>query len=347
MFSLAPGLESMYQQTRNSLDSLEAALKKTEADNRLNRALLEAQLATNEAQLKISSIDSLHLKFASELQRKLLVLEIKKALIEKEKSEKKLAAITLIGENDIKQINSRIIQQKSKLQSMADQVNSLTIIAQRDGEITRTESPVFSIMGSQGNGTIGGPMKEGSVLFMNNPVLQFPDLSKMQISAEVAEADFKKIEKDQRVIITVDAAEKLITTGRISRKNLIGRNAQMYSESKVKFYEIIMDVDSCHAKIKPGLSASCEITISEAKDTLFVPTLAVFERDSSKVVYVRKKDSYIPVKVQTGISGNSYTIITGGLSGDEIIAITEPPTSSISSDPDQEGRPDSTLIKDK
>jgi multidrug efflux pump subunit AcrA (membrane-fusion protein) len=99
--------------------------------------------------------------------------------------------------------------------------------------------------------------------------------------------------------------------------------------------------------MKPGLSASCEITISEAKDTLFVPTLAVFERDSAKVVYVRKNDSYIPVKVQTGISGNSYTIITGGLIGDEIIAITEPPNSSISSDPDQKERPDSTLTKDK
>lgn len=341
----APGLESMYEQTRNSLDSLEASLKKTEADNRLNIALLEAQLATNEAQLKISSIDSLHLKYASDLQRQLLVLEIKKALIEKEKTRKKLAATKIIGENDIKQINSRIIQQKSKLQSMTDQVNSLTIIAQRDGIIMRTESPVFSIMGSQGNGTIGGPMKEGSVLFMNNPVLQFPDLSKMQISAEVAEADFKKIEKDQPVTIIVDAAEKLITTGRINRKNLIGRNAQIYSDSKVKFYEIIIDVDSCHTKMKPGLSAVCEITISEAKDTLFVPTLAVFERDSAKVVYVKKKESFIPVKVKTGISGNSYTIISEGLTGNEIIAISEPPNSLITSDPVLAERSDSIKIQ--
>jgi len=337
----APGLESMYQQTKNSLDSLEAALKKTEADNQLNIALLEAQLATNEAQLKISSIDSLHMKYASELQSKLLVLEIKKALIEKEKTRKKLASGKLIGENDIKQINSRIVQEKSKVQSMADQVNSLTITAQRDGIIMRTESPRFSIMGPQGNGTIGGPMKEGSVLFMNNPVLQFPDLSKMQISAEVAEADFKRVEKDQNVIITVDAAEKLITTGRINRKNLIGRNAQMYSESKVKFYEVIIDVDSCHSKMKPGLSASCEITISEAKDTLFVPSLSVFERDSAKVVYVMKKESFIPVKVQTGISGNSYTIITGGLNGNEIIAISEPPNSLITSEPVLKERSDS------
>ena len=125
--------------------------------------------------------------------------------------------------------------------------------------------------------------------------------------------------------MTVDAAEKLVTTGKVNRKNLIGRTAQMYSESKVKFYEVIIDVDSCHSRMKPGLSASCEITLTEAKDTLFVPTLAIFERDSAKVVYVMKKQSFVPVTVQTGLSGNSYTIITGGLKGDEIIALSEPP----------------------
>jgi hypothetical protein len=84
--------------------------------------------------------------------------------------------------------------------------------------------------------------------------------------------------------------------------------------------------------MKPGLSASCEITISEVNDTLFVPTMAIFERDSSKVVYVKRKDNFIPVMVQTGISGNSYTIISAGLKGDEVIAISEPPNSLISSE---------------
>jgi HlyD family secretion protein len=325
----APELESVYQEARNSLDSLVAGLKKTEADNQLNIALLEAQLATSEAQLKISSLDSLRMKFASEMQGKLLELEMKKALIEKEKTEKKLAASKLIGENDIKQINARIIQEKAKVQLMASQVSSLNITAPRDGIIMRTESPIFSIMGPQGNGTIGGPIKEGSVLFLDNPVLQFPDLSRMQISAEVAEADFKKVEKEQHVVITVDAAEKLTTTGRVNRKNLIGRNAQRYTESNVKFYEVIIDIDSCHAMMKPGLSALCEITLSEAKDTLYVPTIAIFERDSAKVVFVKREEHFIPIKVHTGFTGNSYTIISGGLNGDEIIALSEPPNSLI------------------
>ena len=317
-----PELESMYKDARSSLDSLEAELKKTEADNQLKIALLEAQLATGEAQLKISSLDSLRMNYATEVQRKLLELEMKKALIGKQKTEKKLAANKMIGETDIRQMRARIVEKKTRVESMADQVNSLTIIAQCDGIVMRTESPVFTIMGG---GTIGGPIREGSVLLLENPVLQFPDLSKMQISAEVAEADFKKLEKGQQAVLTIDAAEKLVTTGKVNRKNLIGRTAQRYSESNVKFYEVIIDIDSCHSKMKPGLSASCEITLSEAKDTLFVPTLSIFEKDSTRVVYVLKKQNFIPVRVQTGLSGNSYTIITSGLRGDEIIALSEPP----------------------
>jgi HlyD family secretion protein len=327
-----PELEVMYNQTINSIETLEAELKKTEADNQLNIALLEAQLATSEAQLKISSLDSLRMQFATEVTRKLLELEMKKVLIEKQKAEKKLAARKLIGQTEIRQMNARIMGEKAKAQTMSDQVKSLTIIAQRDGVVMRTESRVFYIMGPQGIGRLGGKINEGSVLFINTPVLQFPDLSKMQVSAEVQEADFKKIEKGQKVFIEIDAAKKLETTGKINRKGLMGRTAQRYSDSKVKFYEVIIDIDSCHSKMKPGLSATCEITLQEARDTLFVPTLAIFERDSNRVVYVMEKNNFIPVKVETGLSGSSHTIITGGLKGDEIIALSEPPNNLIVTD---------------
>jgi hypothetical protein len=50
----------------------------------------------------------------------------------------------------------------------------------------------------------------------------------------------------------------------------------------VRFYEVIIDLDSITPGLKPGLSAGCEVIIREAKDTLFVPAVAIFERDSLK-----------------------------------------------------------------
>ncbi len=128
----------------------------------------------------------------------------------------------------------------------------------------------------------------------------------------------------------MNTVEKLMTTGKINRKSLSGSMAQRYSGSKVKSFEVIIDVDSCHSKMKPGLSASCEIILNEIKDTLFVPTLAIFEKDSSKLVYVKQKKGFVPVRIETGTSGSSFTIITAGLSGDEDIALREPPGKMIS-----------------
>jgi HlyD family secretion protein len=325
----SPEVESRYRELLTSIETLEAGLRKAEADIRLNTALLEAQLATSEAQLKISSLDSLQMKYATEVNQKLLELEMKKAVIEKQKTERKLAATKTIGEADIRQKRTSIMQEKMRAQTFADQISAMTIIAQRDGIVMRTESPRIMVSGSTGTGSFGGPVREGSVILLITPVLQFPDLSRMQVSADVAEADFRKIEKGQKAFITVDASEKLVTTGKINRKSLSSSVAQRYSGSKVKSYEVIIDVDSCHSKMRPGLSANCEIIIKEEKDTLFVPTIAIYERDSSKIVYVKGKKEFVPVKVETGTSGSSFTIITGGLKGDETIALTEPPNSLI------------------
>ena len=326
----APELVSNYQQMLTTIETLEAELERKEADNRLNIALLEAQLATSEAQLEISNLDSLRMKYATDAQKKILALQMERASVEKKKTERKLASARKIGEADITRQKLRILQAKVEAQRSTEQISSLILIAQRDGMVQREEAPIIMLMSSnRGSGSFGGPIKEGSVLMFPSPVLKFPDLSRMQISADASESDFRKIERGQRVIITVDAAEKLETTGRINRKSLATSIAQRYSGSKVKTYEVIVDVDSCHLKMKPGLSASCEIIIQEAKDTLFVPSLSIFEKDSLKIVYVKEKKKFVPVEVKTGSSGSSYTIITGGLNGDEIIAITEPPFSFI------------------
>jgi HlyD family secretion protein len=322
-----PELETAHNETLTLIENLEAELKKGEADNQLNNALIEAELKTSEAQLKIAFIDSLKIKYATEMNRRLIELEIKKAVIEKQKVERKLASAKMIGETNIAQKKARIMQEKMREQTYADQIRSLTIIAQRDGVVIRTIAPTIIVsMSGGGIGTYGGPVREGSVIIgILTSVLQFPDLSRMQISTDVSESDYKRIEKGQKVIISVPAAQQLITTGRINRKNFAPSQAMRNTNSKVKFFEIIIDVDSCHAKMKPGLSANCEVILKQEKDTVFVPTLAIFGKDSSRVVYVREKKLFRPVKIKTGTSGNSYTLITEGLKGDEIIALSEPP----------------------
>jgi multidrug efflux pump subunit AcrA (membrane-fusion protein) len=79
----------------------------------------------------------------------------------------------------------------------------------------------------------------------------------------------------------------------------------------------------------PGLSARCEIFINQVIDTVVVPTVAIFERDSQSVVYVEDKGRFQPIPVKTGLTNGSQSIITSGLTGTETIALEEPPHNRI------------------
>jgi multidrug efflux pump subunit AcrA (membrane-fusion protein) len=324
----SPELVNLYESFVTELEKMQAELKKLEADNALNMSLLKAQLDNSKAQIAISFLDSVQMKFAPPVRQRLMALEMEKSSIEKKKLEKKYSSQVIIDNSEVRQMRSRLMQQESRVQMMKDQITSLTIVAQRDGLAMRSETPKFMVMYSGGSGSVlGGKIAEGSIVFPNMVVLEFPGMNKMQVSAEMAESDYKRVEKGQKVSVSIDAVKDLITTGRINRKTLVGKTGQQ--DSKVKSYEVIIDIDSCDLMMKPGLSARCEITIDEVKDTIVVPTLAIFERDSIKITYVADGKRFIPVPVETGKANSSHTIISKGLKGNETIALTEPAHSLI------------------
>ena len=316
----APDLMITFEQFKTDLEKMEGSKDSLEANQAMQLSLLEAQVETNNAQLEITMLDSIQLKFAPAVKQKLITLEMEKVKIEKMKLEKKLAAQKKIASSDLSQIGSRIMMQKNRIQMFQSQINSLYMVSPSDGFVIHAETPTFY---TSGGSTIGGKIEEGSRVFYSMPLLQIPDISKMQVSVEVPEADYKRINNDQKVDIKIESVTNLETTGKIIRKSLATKNRD--EKSSIKSYEIIISVDSCDSKMKPGLSAFCRIIIDEMKDTIVVPSAAIFTKDSTKIVYVAKDDKFLPVPIETGKSNSSTSIVSKGLTGNETIALIEPP----------------------
>jgi len=316
----APELIANFESVKTDLENMEADMKKLEADNSMQLSLLEAQVETNKAQMAISTLDSIEIKFAPQVKKRLLELEFEKANVEKKKLQKKFDAQKRIDIAELTQMNSRIMMLKNRIQVLQDQINSLKIIAPCDGIVMQIEGRTFNITGGS---TLGGKIKEGSSVFSDMSLLQIPDIKEMQVSVEVPEVDFKRIKEEQKVLIRVESASNLITTGKIKRKTLAGKNEQ--EETAIRTYEVIISVDSCHSLMKPGLSASCRIIVDQLKDTIVVPAAAIFLKDSLKIVYVAEGEKFIPVTVETGFSNSSRSVITKGLAGNETITLIEPP----------------------
>jgi len=324
-----------YETQKEKLVDIKTELTKLEADNAMNMSMLIAQVEKNKAQMAISQLDSVQIKYAPPVKQKLLELELKKTRIEESKLSKKLEAQKKIDDSEIRQAKSRIIQAENMVNILKDQINSMTIVAPSDGLLAPSESEVMIyISGSGGSGgSLGGVIKEGSQVFSDMALFCLPNLSEMQVVLEVPEVEYKRIEKGQKVNILIEAPEKVYTTGSVKMKSLVGKtrradydsNGEAINPSKIKLYDITVSIDSCHSHIKPGITAECEILINQIKDTIVVPTMAIFERDSAKWVYVAHEQKFVRTRIETGLSNSSLTIISKGSKGDESISLMEPP----------------------
>ncbi len=145
------------------------------------------------------------------------------------------------------------------------------------------------------------------------------DLTKMQIIADVDEADIGQVVKDQRVEFTVDAYPDDIFVGTVDQVRL-----EATTSSNVVTYEVVIKAENPDLKLKPGLTASVEIFTLEIDDVLSVPTKSLrFTPDAEilaglgitvegaapegKHVWVLDGGKISPVSVTTGYTSGDRT----------------------------------------
>jgi HlyD family secretion protein len=107
---------------------------------------------------------------------------------------------------------------------------------------------------------------------MNAPVLfqVANDLSKMQIDANVSEADVGTVEEGQAASFTVDAYPSRTFIGRVTQI----RNSPITVQNVVT-YDTVIGVTNSDFKLKPGMTATVSITTAQRTNVLRVPNAAL------------------------------------------------------------------------
>ncbi len=159
--------------------------------------------------------------------------------------------------------------------------------------------------------------KEGEIASPGFPVIEFVNLSKLTITADVSEAFVGKIKKGQMIELSFSALPD------VSIKTPIIRVAKVINSSS-RTFEIEMEIDNKGELIKPNMVSTIKIKDYSSDDAFVVPSLAVRKDITGNYVYiVSKKDKqYIVGKkyVTTDLSYEENTMITKGLNkGDQVI----------------------------
>src|SRR6266498_950471 len=95
------------------------------------------------------------------------------------------------------------------------------------------------------------------------------DLAKMQIEANVAEADIGAVDVGQEAVFTVDAFPGQTFHGKVTQI----RNAPK-AEQNVVTYDTIIEVNNTNLKLKPGMTANVSIIVARRDQALKVPSAA-------------------------------------------------------------------------
>lgn len=255
-----------------------------------------------------------------------------------------------------------LVAKQNSAQSDLDQV--MAALHQAEANVKIKEGALEKVKADLDHCTITSPI-DGIVISRNVDVgqtvaasLQAPviftianDLAKMQIDANVAEADIGGVAIDQDVEFTVDAFPSRSFQGKVVQV----RNAPITVQNVVT-YDTVIGVSNPEQKLKPGMTANVSIVSAHRDDALKIPNGALRfrmpdqtpstppkrdpsstgrqrsggnrpERRTERTVYVlapgASKPAAVPIK--TGISDGITTEVLEGLKeGDRVVTgVTE------------------------
>ena len=164
------------------------------------------------------------------------------------------------------------------------------------------------------------------------------DLTKMQVVADVDEADIGDVEEGQRVSFTVDAYPNDVFEGKVTQIRLgaTSSSSSTTTTTTVVTYEVVISAHNPDLKLKPRLTANITIYTLDKQGVLSVPAKAlrftpavplvgsnavVKDCEGEHKVWTREGDTFTAHPVSIGISNGIVTEITGGINeGTQIVS---------------------------
>ena len=171
------------------------------------------------------------------------------------------------------------------------------------------------------------------------------DLTKMQVIADVDEADIGNVENGQRVSFTVDAYPNDVFEGTVWQIRLgdsSSSSSSSTSTSTVVTYEVVITADNPDLKLKPRLTANVTIYTLERENVLTVPTKSLrfvpeeellpgtgYTAENSaqeapagkRIIWVKQGQQLTPRAITVGSTSGNMIEVTEGLTEGEEIAV--------------------------
>lgn len=187
--------------------------------------------------------------------------------------------------------------------------------------IKAKSSGYFARMANQeGNfqwGTYQPPVQVGDTVEAGVAVAQIPDMAKWEVTAQIGELDRGHLAMGQQAEIEVVALPRRKFKAKIV--NIGGTSGPPWNRR----FECRLGIQEVAPELRAGMSARIVITTGTSRNSLWIPSQALFESDGRKFVYLKTGESFAPRDVKMLRRSESQVVVEGVTEG-QIVALASP-----------------------
>jgi multidrug efflux pump subunit AcrA (membrane-fusion protein) len=300
------------QRLRSRLADLDAArteVEKKRVDLAVTIANDRLALAEVEARLRRATL------IADQPSRLRASTEIQKARLDQELAElevnlvrRRIAATRTAGQEELAVLEATLAQVTSAVQQLRDAIDRMQRPAPRDGIVIHVAN------------WRNEKKKVGDTCWVAEPVLEIPDLSRMQADGEVVEAEAGRIREGQPVTIQLDAhpdREYPAVVESISRS--VHEKSWRNPLKIVRLTLTLAETDP--EKMRPGMRFRGLIEVDRRTDVTLIPMTAIGRRGDTPIAIRRGLAGWSAVPLKLGARGSSRVEVIDGLAPGDLISL--------------------------
>lgn len=291
-------------EAQNKLETAQANLASTRADIQNEMAELENNIKMEAYSLEQARLRAQNAIYEAENKRREIELNLKKAELSYQQLLKKKESLQKIHQARLRQAELEVEQARLQVKEAEEDLQKMTILSPADGMVVYKK--VWDTNGMT-------KLKVGHTPWRSQPLLEIPSQNKMKVMANIDENEISRLKKELPVEIRLDAIKDTVFTGKVTE---ISTLAHEDDETEKNVFDIEILINEIDPRLKPGMTAHCNILIQKIENVLLVPMDAVQIRDGKSFVLDEDGD---PRQIETGESNGDFVVVKAGLKeGDQI-----------------------------
>jgi HlyD family secretion protein len=227
--------------------------------------------------------------------------------------------------NQILSAQAQVASAQASLQTAQQNLANTTLVAPMEGVVNSINGVVgeSAITGSGTTPEAPGTQAPLPTTGASSAFMVIGNVSAMEVVIPFAESDASRLAFNQDTMVTFDAVPNLAISGHV-----VAVASSATVQSGVVNYYATVALNQTNPALKQGMTTNATVTVSKATNAIVVPNLSITRLGGQAYVNLYVAGKEVQTMIQTGVVGDQYTEVTGGLNEGAQVVI---PTLRVSS----------------